>query len=315
MLRLKIHLFGKFSIDADERLLPGFESFKAQELFWYLLCRRDHPQPREALAEQFWPGCSPAQSKKYLRQALWHLQQVLNAAFGQKCNPVIQAEHDYITLRSRECLWLDVAEFESAQTVCAKIRGCDLTAEQAESLLRAAELYRGDLLEGCYQDWCLCDREKLKSIYLNLLNKLLGFSESHHDFETGLLTGARILRIDNVSERTHQKMMKLYYLSGDRSSALRQFSRCRQALEEELGVKPSKSTIRLYDQIRNDRLEPSDPMGQQSSASQQNTIDPLPEILGRLQQIQSVLTDLQQSVQDEIQAVEDVLSQPRLALH
>lgn len=314
MFRLKIHLFGKFSIEAEDRLLPGFESVKAQELFWYLLCRRDHPHPREALAEQFWPGCSHAQSKKYLRQALWHLQQVVNAAFRQKCNPVIQAEHDYITLRSQECLWLDVAEFESAMTVCAKIRGCDLTAEQAENLLRAAELYRGDLLEGCYQDWCLCDRERLKSIYLNLLNKLLGFSESHHDFETGLLTGARILSIDNVSERTHQKMMKLYYLSGDRPSALRQFSRCRQALEEELGIKPSKSTVQLYDKIRNDRLESIDPILQQSSAPEQNALDPLPEILGRLQQLQTVLTDLQQSVQDEIQAVEDVLHQHHLAL-
>lgn len=314
MHALKVHLFGKFSIEAGGHPLPSFESIKAQELFWYLLCHRDRPLARESLAELLWRNSAPEQSKKYLRQALWHLQHVVNAAFKQRRNPVILAEHDYVTLRSQECLWLDVAEYETTCTACAKVRSSDLTVEQTDALLKAVELYRGDLLEGCYQDWCLCERERLKNIYLNTLNKLLGYSAKHGDLETGVLIGGQILSIDNVSELTHQKLMKLYYLAGDRPSALRQYTRCRQALQEELGVKPSKSTVELYEQIRNDKLLSGLPDRQPAVRSAEIS-DPLPEILSRLQQLHTILTDLQQSVHEEIQAVEDVLRQQRPALH
>ena len=314
MYSLKIYLFGKFRIEVEERLLPGFESSKAQELFWLLLCRRDRPQSRESLAELLWRDSSPSQSKKYLRHAMWQMQQAINEGFKKRCNPLIQADHDYITLNSRECFWLDVASYETAFSSCAKITGRDMTAEQAEALLNAVELYRGDLLEGCYQDWCLCERERLKNMYLNMLNKLLSYSEEHNDIEGGILIGDRILSVDNMSELAHRKMMKFYYLAGDRTSALRQYARCRQALEDELGVRPSKSTIELYEQICNDRLQskplsiqPSiQPSGREQSLRQDSS-DPLLEILSRLRQLRGILTDLQQTVHEEIESVEDAL--------
>ena len=34
-------------------------------------------------------------------------------------------------------------------------------------------VYRGDLLEGCYQDWCLFERERLQNAYLAMLDKLM----------------------------------------------------------------------------------------------------------------------------------------------
>jgi DNA-binding SARP family transcriptional activator len=334
MHSLKIYLFGKFRIEAEERPLPGFESSKAQELFWFLLCRRDRPQSRESLAELLWRNSSPSQSKKYLRQALWHMQQTVNEVFKQRHNHLIQADYDYVTLHTRDRIWLDVASYETAFSSCAKIPGRDLTAEQTEALLNAVELYRGDLLEGCYQDWCLCERERLKNMYLNMLNKLLSYSEEHNDFEVGILIGDRILSVDNVSERAHRRLMKLYYLAGDRPSALRQYARCRRALEDELGVRPSKSTIELYEQICNDSLqtkplsnhpsnqadrlkaelrttEPANHLANQPSghrqSQRQDLPDPLPEIINRLQRLCGILTALQQTVHEEIESVEDAL--------
>jgi DNA-binding SARP family transcriptional activator len=242
------------------------------------------------------------------------MQQTVNEVFKQRQNPLIQAEHDYVTLHMRDLFWLDVASYETAFSSCAKIPGRDLTDEQAAALLGAVELYRGDLLEGCYQDWCLCERERLKNMYLNMLNKLLGYCEEHNDFEVGISIGDRILSVDNVSELAHRKMMKLYYLAGDRTSALRQYARCRQALADELGVRPSRSTIELYEQICNDGLQ-TKPLSIQASiqpsgrlqSQRQEVSDRLPEILNRLQHLCGVLTDLQQTVHKEIESVEDAL--------
>jgi DNA-binding SARP family transcriptional activator len=49
--------------------------------------------------------------------------------------------------------------------------------------------------------------------------------------------------------------MRLHYLNGDRTAALRQFERCRHALRTELGIEPAAPITLLYEQIRADRLE------------------------------------------------------------
>ena len=80
MTELSIQLFGKFTIQADGKRLGGFDSSKVQELLAYLLIYRDRPHPRESLAELLWEASSTAQSKKYLRQTLWQMQQLLPKA-------------------------------------------------------------------------------------------------------------------------------------------------------------------------------------------------------------------------------------------
>jgi DNA-binding SARP family transcriptional activator len=83
--------------------------------------------------------------------------------------------------------------------------------------------------------------------------------------------------------------MRLYYLVGDRTAALRQYERCAEILRRELAVEPAASTIALYQQIRQGRLT------RPVSSSQ---------LLGRLQQIQALLGDVEHQLQGEIQALE-----------
>lgn len=89
-------------------------------------------------------------------------------------------------------------------------------------------------------------------MYLAMLNKLMAFMESCQEYETALLFGQRILQCDRAHERTHWRMMRLHYMAGDRTAALRQYERCVTALWEELGVEPAKWTSALYEQIRSD---------------------------------------------------------------
>src|SRR5207245_6082482 len=119
-------------------------------------------------------------------------------------------------------------------------KGQELDSPKAQLLHKTVQLYQGPLLEGWYQDWCLLERERLQSMYLAMLDKLMSYYEAHSDYETGLLYGMRIMCYDRARERTHRRIMRRYYLIGDRAEALRQYERCAVALEEELGVSPSK---------------------------------------------------------------------------
>jgi DNA-binding SARP family transcriptional activator len=309
--RLRVCLFGKLSLQCNGRCVPGFDARKIQQLFCYLLVHRDHPHPREVLAGLFWGDTSTDQSKKHLRQALWQLQSALDRKRESSIGSLLTVDAGWVDLHSGPDLWLDVAEFEEAFAPVQDIQGRDLDLEKAHLLERAAQLYHGDLLEGWYEDWCLFERERLQNMYLAMLHKLMGYYEVNKQYETAILHGTRILFFDRAREQTHQHLMRLQYLAGNRTAALRQYERCSVALDEELGVKPAKFTLALYQQIRDDDFDglPISPLTNTSHIPKSNVIS-AQELLGRLNQVSELLADVQKAVQG-IQAIESVIKDRR----
>lgn len=92
MFPLEIRLSGKFRLLQNERQLECFSSAKAKELFCYLLLYRDQAHSREILASLLWSGCTTAQPKKYFRQALWQLQQILRGASPARVVHALEVE-------------------------------------------------------------------------------------------------------------------------------------------------------------------------------------------------------------------------------
>ena len=208
-------------------------------------------------------------------------------------------------------LWLDVAVFERAFNFVQGIPGRELDAQKVQFLQNALHLYRGPLLEGCYSAWCLYERERFRNIYLALLDKLMDYCEGHLDYDAGLLYGMRLISCDRARERTHRRLMRLHYLNGDRAAALHQYEMCIAALDEELGVKPSKRTVALYKQIMTDQLlepQPTLPTIESHSALELSAF-PQIEMLGHLTQLQKALADLQKQVQQSIQQMEQAFNE------
>lgn len=304
MANLHIHLFGKLCICYNGQVLKGFDSRKVQELLCYLLLNRTREHSREVLATLLWGENTSTQSKTYLRKILWQLQYALESQTESSTGSVLLVDADWIQLNAKADLWLDVAIFEQAFTPVMGIPGEKLDHHHAQSLRSAVELYRADLLEDCYQNWCLYERQRLQHMYLSMLDKLMGYSEVNQEYEAGLSHGMRILQYDRAHEATHRRLMRLLYLAGDRTGALRQFERCVTALKEELSVPPTEHTIVLYDQIRTNQLTelspgPTMPSGDSS----------LSEVLGRLRQLQTFLTDIQHQVQQDIQVIERAINE------
>ena len=305
---LKIQLFGKYCVRRGEQALDGLDARKVQELLCYLLLHRDHALSRETLASLLWPETTTALSKKNLRQILWQLQTALGSQLETFEERVLVVEPDWVSLNPRVDLWLDVVVFEQAFETVQRLPGQRLDAQSVQIVEHAVQLYQGPLLEGWYQDWCLTERERLQSMYLAMLDKLMTFYEARGAYEISLSYGMRIMCYDRARERTHRQLMRLHYVLGDRAEALRQYERCTQALDEELGVAPSKSTTLLYKQICADQLD--DPV---TAIVEDDTFPELPsclllEVLHYLTSVQETLTDLQDQVQKGIQAVEMVLS-------
>lgn len=278
-----------------ERLSLGGR--KEQELLVYLLLYRDRQHRRETLANLLWEQSTTSQSLKYLRNTIWKVQ----ASFSSDdVDSVVTVDGEWICLNSSANILLDIAQLEAAFVSVQGRAGHHLSDIQVAQLDEAIRVYRGDLLDGWYQDWCVFERERFRSMYLGVLDKLMAYCETQHLYERGIEYGTLILRPDRARERTHRRLMRLYYRAGDRTAALRQYDVCVAALREELDVAPGQQTQTLYGKICRDNAgyetpgEPAD-------------IEPLrPEDL--LAQVESLQESLDTS-QRQLQAIRRLVKQ------
>jgi DNA-binding SARP family transcriptional activator len=308
MHALHIRLFGKVAIQRDAKPLPGL-SAKALELLCYLVLFRDRSHTRETLAGLLWPDVGDGLSKKYLRQTFWQLRVALRGGPDDSepdGDPLLLLNPGWVRVNPAAPLWLDVAVLEQAHAACRDVVAENLTDAQARTLEEAAALYRGDLIESWYQDWCIYERDRLQLTYLAILSKLASWCEARRRYAEGVAHAQRILAYDPAREATHRQLMRLHFGAGDRTAALRQFDRCVAAVAKEFDLRPSRETVSLYHQLRADRLgEPPPPDAHQLDGGPDG--DLLADLRNRLDHIQASLVTFQDQVQRELGAIAQAL--------
>ncbi|HEY7652047.1 MAG TPA: alpha/beta fold hydrolase, partial [Methylomirabilota bacterium] len=142
---------------------------------------------------------------------------------------------------------LDVAAFE---------RG--VAQGTRDALREATALHRGELLESLrldeapFDDWLAAERQRLRELALNALEKLLAMDLAAGALEQAVGTGLRLLALDPLREGVHRTLMDLYVRQGRRTAALRQYQRCVEVLQRELGVAPEAATTRRFREIQSD---------------------------------------------------------------
>jgi DNA-binding SARP family transcriptional activator len=226
--------------------VPGLTSAKSQALLFYLaVTGRVHTRP--ALAALLWGDLTDSAARANLRKALHELR--------QKMSPYLVIERDLVALAEDADCWVDTVEFEA-------LLRATLPAD-TDGALRAAELYRGDFLEGFYvrnapdfEDWWLTERGRLRDLMLEGLQALANHYDREGRLDEAMAATRRLLELEPWREAAHRRLMTWLALSGQRSSALAQYEVCRRILADELAVEPAEETRALYDRIRGGDLAP-----------------------------------------------------------
>lgn len=304
MHALRISLLGRFRAEHDGQDVHGLDTRKVQELFCYILLNRNRSLLREQLAAMLWRSDSDTRARSYLRKALWKLQSGLACVAGKGPEGLFEVNAECIKFVSTSDVWLDIDALETAYVSAKNIAAKDLDAERLLALQGVEGLYQGDLLEDLDEDWCISERERYHYMYLAVMHKLLDHYESCGDYDRGIDCGLRILHFDRVHELTYQKLMRLHYFAGDRTSALREYEQCAAALIDILGVSPGQQTKQLYQQILDDAVDDSG-VNQLPVVAIRARLD-LASTLVRLHEIQDAIMDLQAKVRDEIKMLEGI---------
>jgi DNA-binding SARP family transcriptional activator/predicted ATPase len=241
---LHIRLLGDFSLVYGDTPAMDNTAARLHSLLAYLALHRDAPQQRQHLAFLFWPDSAEAQARNSLRQMLHLLRRALPDA-----NRFLYANTTTLQWRLDAPFRLDVADFERALAVSDDAeRAANWTAMRS-ALEQATNLYRGDLLPSCYDEWIAPERERLRAQYLQALERLISLLERQRDYTAAIEYAQCLLRHDPLREDTHLCLMRLYALHNDRASALRIYHACAEVLQHELGVEPSPATREIYERL------------------------------------------------------------------
>jgi DNA-binding SARP family transcriptional activator len=255
--RIIVRLFGIPSLLInDVEILTRLPSTD-RELLCYLVLFRARRHRRESLATLLWGEQPPEQSRKHLRQTLWRLHEAL--AEGGTLDPrkVLPAGQEWVQFAMTQAIWLDLMDFESTAADGLPRRRTRDQALHHARWVKAADLYRGDLLEGWASEWCLPERERYRQLYMRLVDAVLPVYEVRKEFDRGIVCAMRSLEVDPAREASYRALMRLLFQKGDRTAALRAYERCVAAIQEEFGVTPEEATEELVAQIRAGRASAS----------------------------------------------------------
>src|SRR2546421_698626 len=244
MPALHLRLLGDFSLLYNDQQVTSLNTTRLRSLLTYLVLHRDVPQQRQHLAFLFWPDTTEAQARNNLRQLLHQLRQAFPAV-----EQFLSADAHMLHWHSVTAFQLDVGEFEQALTLAdATTRRNDQRALQA-ALEQADNLYRGELLPGCYDEWILPERERLRQSHVQALEHLLRLFEGQGDTITAIRYAQRLLGLDPLSEDLYRRLMRLFALNNDRASALHVYHTCVTTLQREMGVDPDPATREAYERL------------------------------------------------------------------
>jgi TolB-like protein/Tfp pilus assembly protein PilF len=192
---------------------------------------------REQMAGLLWSDRGDAQSRNSLRQALASLRKDL-----AEIDPSPLANDDEKISLDHHAVDVDVVAFRG-------LGGRD----DPESLRRALDLYRGELLadtiigDPAFEEWARAERARLHDLAVSAAERLWVTENG----QARVMLAKRLVELEPLKEQSHLSLMQSYVDIGEEGLALQHYSECNALLKAELGIKPGKEIESLRRTIIN----------------------------------------------------------------
>jgi len=261
-LSLRVQTMGHFSVRCGDCELDLGSSKKGRAALRYLLACSGGRAAKEVLLELLWPEEDTDRTRHKLHIAVSTLRQALHEAIGAACgqqglkvepdllaNCILFEEEEYC-LHPAIHIDLDVDEFVAHFQTAEQMERERRAEEAMQEYQAAMVLYQGDFLaEDLYADWTVAPRARLEEMYLTLLGRLALHYQEKGFYTESIACCRQILVRDSFREDAYRHLMRCYSRMGRRNEALLEYARCEKVLQRELGVRPMRETVDLYDRI------------------------------------------------------------------
>jgi DNA-binding SARP family transcriptional activator len=229
---LDVRLLGEFAIRVGDRWEPGPPPMRGRCLIQYLAIHRAGVTPRERLTEAIWPELdgeaathrvhiAVSGARAYLRRALGGIDAIRCVRSGYAWSPEITVATDVDA-------FLEAAHGESR-----------------EELMRAKELYGGELLVSDSAEWIEPLRVRCAAAYVGVLERLAENAISYGEHGQALAFGLELVAFDRGHEGASRLVMRCFAALGRRGRALAEYEALRAHLRKHLGLEPAPETRQL----------------------------------------------------------------------
>jgi DNA-binding SARP family transcriptional activator len=234
--RLIVRLFGAAEMTFDGEPWSVWIPPRCYLLLALVALREGAPTSRATLAAALWPDELDTDARTNLRRHLHELQRAFPPIDGV----------EWLLCEGKNVRWNDAAP--GLIDARAFPRFCVDPKRAAE----AAALYRGDLLEGVFDESILAERERLASLYRELLLRLVRDARESCEHARAVAYARMLLDADEFREDALREWMMATYQSGDREGALAAYDDFAVRLQSEFATLPTAETNALRDAIRSD---------------------------------------------------------------
>ncbi|MCS6919572.1 MAG: hypothetical protein NZM28_07365 [Fimbriimonadales bacterium] len=205
-----IRLFGTFALERSGVCVSHFRTAKTGLLMAYLALTPPHRFARELLADLLWGESEPERARHSLNVAISALRHTLDLP-DLPAGQVLQVNRATVALNP-DHFTTDVLQFEQALTLASRPTLAE--AESLDWLQRAVELYRGELLAGCYEPWAVEAAARCQAECLRALRELARRVPSQ---QAAWLH--RIVQLEPLDWRATEQLARLYLQQGQATQA------------------------------------------------------------------------------------------------
>jgi LuxR family transcriptional regulator, maltose regulon positive regulatory protein len=248
---LTINLLGPVEIYRDPRrplAADAWTTKRARDILCFIVSRRHRRAAKDVIIETFWGETEAESVAKNFHPTVSHIRKALNSNQPLKQNFLLYRDGDY-QLNSDFAYAIDIEEFDRLVAAASVARRKGEQDERLAAYEAAIKLYRGEFMQGCYDDWVEEQRSYYREQYLHMLEALVTVAHAAQEWPRALQLAQQILRDDPFREDIHCQVMRAHAAQGNRVAVKEQYETLRSLLRKELGVEPAAETQKIYRQL------------------------------------------------------------------
>ncbi|MCJ7690864.1 MAG: bacterial transcriptional activator domain-containing protein, partial [Clostridiaceae bacterium] len=128
-------------------------------------------------------------------------------------------------------------------------------------LEEASNLYGGTFLKDfhikdapAFYDWLFFEREENQRLYFNIQISLSKEYEKLGYYDDAIIPINELIKMHPLHEELYYRLMNLYNISGNRTTAIETYHKLKDELREDLNISPMKDIQELYQHIKIEKI-------------------------------------------------------------
>ncbi len=208
---------------------------------------------KDRIIDSFFQTAGVESSDNLFHQAVSNIRSTLKTGKETKekqSNPenYILYEGKSLRLNPDYTYYCDIEEFDK---LISKSHSAVEISDKIMLLESAVELYKGELFEGFYEDWCESLREEYRNKYINIIEQLLELLEVSNKTSVIPKFAEKLIQTDKLNTAAYSSVISALVKLGKKQSAREKYDQLKKSYESELGESIPNDLVRKIEKLLN----------------------------------------------------------------